>query len=82
MVCQTPGVRVGRDEYPLFTPIPVYVLSHEGDWLPGTVRQCRENAQMLALQMELPIKGGTSGSCPRPHMALPVWVCRKVLPIR
>ena len=109
---QTPGVRVGRVEYPLFTPIPVYVLSHEGGWLPGTVQQCREEAQMLALEMILPIKSGTSGgpivdgsgallgivsnaggsdaveaggrsgNCPRPHLALPVWVCRTVLSIR
>jgi len=32
---RTPGVRVGRAEYPLFDLIPVYVLSHEGEWIEG-----------------------------------------------
>lgn len=108
----TPAVRVGRDDYPLFEAIPAYVLSHEGEWIAGTVQQCREDAPTLALETMAPVrggtsggpivdesgaliglvssaggvgaveKGGTSGPCPRPHLALPVWVCRRVLKIR
>jgi S1-C subfamily serine protease len=97
---QTRGVRVGRDEYELFAPVPVDVFSHKGEWIAGTVQQVCEDAPTLVLMTSPPIQGGTSGgpivdgsgalvgvvswgelegNCPRPHMALPVWVCRKHL---
>ncbi len=100
---RTGAVRVAHDDYPLFEEHPVYVLTHTGPWIRGPVQLCRDDAPVLSLQTDQPIKGGTSGGpivdgagrlvgvvsiasddgdggmCPRPHLALPVWVSRQVL---
>lgn len=99
----TGGVRVAHDDHPLFEEHPVYVLTHTGPWIRGTVQLCRDDAPMLALKTDPPIEGRTSGGpivdgagrlvgvvsnggddgdggrCPRPHMALPVWLAQQVL---
>lgn len=49
-------------EFPLFDPVPVSLYTHTGHWLQGTAQQGAPHASVLAVTVDGPIPGGTSGS--------------------
>jgi hypothetical protein len=57
----TPPVPLGVEDFPLRTPVNVYVYTHTGLWLQGSAHQDGQDAHMLAIEIA-GIEGGTSGS--------------------
>lgn len=96
-----------RRDFELFQKFRVHIYTHEGEWVTGSAMQCCEDAEILSVEADEQIEGGTSGGpiindsgdlvgivshfrlaaeaehkskglAPRPHLALPVWVCRRI----
>ena len=57
----TPPVEICTDEFELFAPIRVRVLSRRGTWIDAEVRQYRPGAQSLPITTTKKIEGGMSG---------------------
>jgi hypothetical protein len=57
----TKPVVLCTDDFPLFDPIRVHILTHVGRWTEGTAEQCAINASTLAIESQEDIAGGTSG---------------------
>lgn len=58
---RTPPVEICTDEFELFDPIHVHVLSHRGTWIDGEVRQTLKGAESLPITTTTKIEGGDSG---------------------
>jgi S1-C subfamily serine protease len=54
-------VAVCRDDLPLFTPVPVHILTPRGRWVAGEATQCNVTGQGLVIAAREDIVGGTSG---------------------
>ena len=42
---ETTPLRLCTEEFELFEPFPVYVFTHEGDWIRGSAKLCRLGAR-------------------------------------
>jgi hypothetical protein len=57
----TEPVPVASDSLDVRVDFPVFVLSHEGHWIDGTARLCREGSAILFVTPKRTIPLGTSG---------------------
>ncbi len=48
-------------DFPLFEPIPIFILTHLGKWVTGEAKECRDGADTLTMKFDRVIRGGTSG---------------------
>lgn len=103
----TKPVLLCRSEFELFREFRVHIYTHKGIWVTGSAMKCREDAEVLHVESDEQIEGGTSGGpiindsgelvsivsnfslatevlhksnglAPRPHLALPVWLCNRI----
>lgn len=57
----TKPVPLCRSEFALFRKFRVRIYTHKGTWVTGSAEQCCEDAQVLAVDADEQIEGGTSG---------------------
>jgi hypothetical protein len=50
------------NNFELFQNFPVYIYTHKMEWIKGKAQQCEYDAPMLAIETEVQVEEGTSGS--------------------
>jgi hypothetical protein len=54
--------KVCRNKLEVFKKFKIFIYSHERKWITGYAQSCKEGSNMLWIETDGPIKGGTSGS--------------------